>query len=337
MRLYSIVGLLVIAAMAFLLVLERDSFQRIKGANIVNPPRPILSSDMAELHRVNADWVAVIPYGFSRSGRPELTFDHNMQWWGERTEGNNQLIQFAKENGFKVMLKPHVWIGGEGWAGDYKLASEEEWQIWERDFRAYIIHHAKQAETLQVELFCIGTEYRIPAKERPEFWRKLIDDVRKVYKGKLTYAANWDNYQNITWWDELDFIGIDSYFPLAEGEHPSIEKIREGWEPVKKDLQKFSTKWDKKILFTEYGFQSANGAAANHWEVDKSSSNTNDQIQADAYEATFQAFENERWFAGGFFWKWHFNSKGGNWRGTEWTPQGKPAEEVIAKWYGKEN
>ena len=92
---------------------------------------------------------------------------------------------------------------------------------------------------------------------------------------------------------------------------------------------------NKPILFTEYGFQSVNGAAGRHWEVDKSENNVNEELQANAYEATFRVFENETWYVGGFFWKWHFNSRQGRWRGTEWTPQNKPAEQVITRWYSK--
>jgi len=190
---------------------------------------------------------------------------------------------------------------------------------------------------MQVEIFCIGTEYRIPARKRPSFWKELITEVRTIYGGQITYASNWDNYDQITWWDAVDFIGIDSYFPLASGSHPSVEQIKEGWEPVKRDLAAFSLKWDKPILFTEYGFQSANGAAGPHWEVDKSSNNINEELQADAYEATFQSLQNVTWWKGGFFWKWHFTSNSSRWKGTEWTPQGKPAEQVIARWYQKIN
>ncbi|WP_420316202.1 glycoside hydrolase family 113 [Ekhidna sp.] len=309
----------------------------INGASLVNPPRQITSEKLGEVKRINAEWVALIPYAFSREGEPSVSFDHSRQWWGEHTDGNCMLIQYAKNNGLKVMVKPHVWARGAGWVGEYDLDSEEKWKIWETDYTKYIMNHAIKADSLKVELFCIGTEYRIPAKERPEFWRSLIAKVRKVYSGKITYASNWDNYENITWWDAVDYIGIDAYFPLVDGNHPSIDEIKMGWKPIKEDLATFSSQWKKPILFTEYGFQSANGAVGRHWEIDKSETNANTQLQADAYEATFQVFTNESWWLGGFFWKWHLTSGHGRWRGTEWTPQSKPAEEVIAKWYGKKH
>ncbi|MEO9483845.1 MAG: hypothetical protein ABJG47_10385 [Ekhidna sp.] len=332
----SIVLLFLAFGVAAMVILPSGKDELINGVSLVNPPREITPDQMGEVKRLNAGWVAVIPYAFSRSGEPGVSFDHQQQWWGERTKGSCRLIEYAKSNNLKVMLKPHVWVRGEGWTGDFNLATEEEWKKWESDFSAYILNYASVADSLNVEMLCIGTEYRTPAKERPEFWRGMIKDIRKVYSGKITYASNWDNYENITWWDAVDYIGVDAYFPLADGAHPTIAEIEQGWQVIKTNLSTFSASWDKPILFTEYGFQSANGAAGRHWELDKSSENVNEQLQADAYEATYRALMKESWFAGGFLWKWHFNTlSGGRWRGTEWTPQNKPAEEVIARWYGK--
>ena len=337
MRVFLIVLLVIGCLVACVTIPQEASVKRIHGASVVNPPRPIDATTFASIKQVNAEWIAVIPYGFSRAGQPDVSFDHSRQWWGEHTDGNCMLIQIAKEHGMKVMCKPHVWVRGQGWAGDFNLDSQEEWIKWEQDYAKYILNHAVKADSMKVEMFCIGTEYRIPARERPVFWRELVGKVREVYSGKITYASNWDNYQNIEWWDAVDYIGIDAYFPLAEGDHPNMEEIKFGWEPVKKELASFSKKWGKPILFTEYGFQSIDGATGNHWEVDKSTVLPNSQLQADAYEATFQAFENESWFAGGFFWKWHFTMREGDWYQKEWTPQNKPATDIIARWYGKNN
>ncbi len=331
----SILLIFLAFGVAAMVILPSDKDALIYGVSLVNPPRAISADDMGSVKRINAEWVAVIPYGFSRKGQPNVSFDHNGQWWGERKDGSCKLIQYAKAHNLKVMLKPHVWVMGEGWTGDFDLSTEDEWRKWEKDFSKYIMNYAKVADSLNVELLCIGTEYRTPAKERPEYWRGLIKEIREVYTGKITYASNWDNYENISWWDAVDYIGIDAYFPLVEGDHPSIAAIEEGWEPVKEKLSSFSEQWSKPILFTEYGFQSANGAAGKHWELNKSPEYVNEQLQADAYEATYRALMQERWFAGGFLWKWHFTSRNDRWKGTEWTPQNKKAEEVIARWYGK--
>ena len=336
MRIFVAIFFLFVGLVAWIAIPQNSPPDRIYGACVVNPPQPIDATTFSSIKQVNAEWVAVIPYGFSRAGQPDVSYDHSRQWWGERTNGNCMMIQHAKKNGLKVMCKPHIWVLGQGWAGDFDLDTEEEWRTWEEGYTKYILNHAHKADSMGVELFCIGTEYRVPARERPDFWRGLVKKVREVYAGKVTYASNWDNFTNIQWWDAVDYIGIDAYFPLAEGDHPDLGTIKSGWQPIKNELAAFSSKWDKPILFTEYGFQSIDGATGNHWDVDKSLVSSNPKLQAEAYEATFQVFEHEPWFVGGFFWKWHFTMRSADRYEKEWTPQNKPAAEVIARWYGKE-
>jgi hypothetical protein len=60
------------------------------------------------------------------------------------------------------------------------------------------------------------------------------------------------------------------------------------------------------------------------------------QAQVNSYEGLFRAVWNQPWFAGGFIWKWypepvHYT---GTYKNSDYTPQNKPAEEIILKWYG---
>lgn len=330
-----VVGIVLWMVISPLVEKDKPITPKMNGASLVNPPREIQTVKMAELKKINVDWVAIIPYAFAQAGAPEITFNHERQWWGERTEGTKILITQARECGMKIMLKPHVWVRGEGWTGDFTLNSESDWKIWEKDFSEYILHFAALADSLDVELLCIGTEYRIPARERPDFWRKLIGEVRQIYSGKITYASNWDNFMNISWWDAVDYIGVDAYFPLVENVNPTAEQLVRGWKPIVDELEYFSEKWDKPILFTEYGFQSMDGAAGRHWELDNKEDPVNEELQANAYEATFQSFMNKSWYAGGFFWKWYFFQRSPERYTTDWTPQNKKAEKVIARWYAQ--
>ena len=67
-----------------------------------------------------------------------------------------------------------------------------------------MLTYAAAAEEGNAELLCIGTELEEFVKKRPQYWRKLIQEIRGVYKGKLTYAANWDEYQQVPFWDAVD-------------------------------------------------------------------------------------------------------------------------------------
>jgi len=173
-------------------------FAEIKGVNFVAPRNPIEQQHLKPIAGVNANYVGIVPYAFAHPQKPQINFDTSRQWWGERKEGTEVTIKYARSLGLKVMLKPHVWVFGVGWPGEFNLVNEKDWKIWEQQYKDYVMTFAQLAQQYEVEVFCIGTEFRIAAVDRRDFWVRLITDVRKVYKGKLTYAANWDNYSNIT-------------------------------------------------------------------------------------------------------------------------------------------
>ncbi|MDN5200096.1 hypothetical protein QQ008_01955 [Fulvivirgaceae bacterium BMA10] len=309
-------------------------FGTIKGVNLEAPPRPFSSDKLAPIKDIEANWISLIPYGFSYKGKPNVHFDGSRQWWGERSDGIIEMIKYAKEFDLKIMLKPHVWVIGQGWAGDYTLENDSIWQIWEKDYAKYILNYAKIAQEYKVELLCIGTEYRISASQRPDYWRQLIGEIKEIYDGKLTYAANWDNFANITFWDDLDFIGIDAYYPLSDEKEPSLEVLEKGWQEPFKEIEAMHTQWRKPIIFTEYGYRSIEYPCMGHWKLKTDTIQANMIGQKNAYEALYQVFWDKEWFHGGFLWKWHVHhERAGGAQNKRFTPQNKPASEVIKKWY----
>ena len=312
---------------------------KIDGVCFVGPRDSIPESAMVTVKsEVEADWIAIVPYAFSYENDPIVNYDTTRQWWGETKRGVEQTIQYARNIGLKIMLKPHVWIVRQGWPGDYDLQDEQKWQQWEASYTKYLDMMTEIAVRYQVEVLCVGTEYRVPARERPAYWRALIAKIRKRYTGKLTYAANWDNYENVKFWDDLDFIGVDAYFPIAQEKEPSIQSLRDGWEEVAELLEDESKAYSKPILFTEYGYRSADYASRGHWENEKEDLVPNMKAQANAYQALYNTFWQQPWFAGGFLWKWYpYVKRNGRWNRweTDFTPQEKPAAKVIWKQYSQ--
>ncbi|WPO36280.1 hypothetical protein R9C00_02340 [Flammeovirgaceae bacterium SG7u.111] len=305
----------------------------INGLSLVAPPQPVDSTSFSSVVEVGASWVAVIPYAFSMKGKPNVHFDAERQWWGEHSKGATAQIQLAKAKGLKVMLKPHVWVRGQGWPGDFELETEEDWGVWEKDYESYILKYAQLADSLEVELFCIGCEYRKAVVARREFWEGLINKVRGCFKGKVTYASNWDNYQNVGFWDKLDYIGVDGYFPLSEQKSPTLDELLTGWEKPKNELVAFAEKHEKLLLFTEIGYESTDYNTAGHWIKDKPKE-PNESPQAIAYQAFFEIWQKEEVYAGAFFWKWYLTERKGRNYETGFTPQGKDAEGVLGEVFG---
>jgi hypothetical protein len=337
MRLFSIIGFIFILASYFYwqeyvsLRATDYSHDRFYGVSLESPPRPIDSAVFASVNQSFSSYVAIIPYAFSRKGSPTVHYSHDHHWWGESYAGVAEMIRMARQEGFRIMLKPHVWIQDDGWPGEYALTSEEDWQEWEDSYERYIVDFAQLADSLQVEAFCIGTEYRKAVVARPDYWRHLIKEVRKIYHGSITYAANWDNYQKVDFWDELDFIGIDAYFPLDTSALPSVNQLRKAWQPIVGQLEAFSESKGRPIVFTEYGYRSVIGSTGPHWELNQSP--FDEKSQNRAYQAMYESIWDQPWFAGGFLWKWRFYENAGGNGDTGYTPQGKQALTTIANYY----
>ncbi len=310
---------------------------KITGVNFVGPAKKMEASAMKAVSSINAQWIAVNPYAMSKKGFPQVTFNFDRQWWGERSDGIITTISYAQAHGLMVMVKPQVWVGHEGWTGTFSLSSEEDWKIWEQQYEKYILTMVAIADSMNTEIFCMGTEFKTAVEQRPEFWKQLIAKIRKKYQGELTYAANWDNYKNITFWDQLDYIGIDAYFPLSDIDIPVKDDLLKAWETPVQEMESLQSKYAKPILFTEYGYRSIPGSTGEQWKLKESwetDRKANMKVQVNGYEALYRTFWNKEWFAGGFIWKWYdYHSIAGGLKDTDYTPQNKPVEKVISKWY----
>ncbi|WP_420320477.1 glycoside hydrolase family 113 [Flagellimonas sp.] len=309
--------------------------EKINGVSFVASTDKVEQKHVDPVLNVSANYAAVMPFGFARNlNSPNIIFNTERQWHGETREGAKQYIQQLQKNGIKIMLKPQIWIWRGEFTGDMMMNSEEDWKILEDSYREFALTYAKLAEETKSDIYCIGTELEEFVKNRPQFWMNLIDEIKKIYSGRLTYAANWDEYTRSPFWDKLDFIGVDGYFPLSEARHPTLKDLKLGWQPWKTKLKSLSEKHDKPILFTEFGYRSMDYTAKKPWLVDRNEMDVNLDGQAKATQVVFEELWNEDWFAGGFVWKWfiHHDVSGGS-ADNRFTPQNKPAESVIQKYY----
>lgn len=317
---------------------EENTFfntQKINGVNLVATSSNIDSNNILPLLKINANSVAIVPFGFVRSGESIIEYNLDWQWHGERKIGTIEQIQLAHNAGLQVLLKPHLWIH-DGWVGDLEFDNEADWNNFEESYTRFIIDFAQLADSLNAKALCIGVELKQAVRQRSKFWMSLIDTLRTVYSGKLTYAANWDHYATLDFWHKLDFIGVEAYFPLSESITPTQKELLQAWNPIKQKLKSVSNKWNKPILFTEYGYRNMDYTAKQPWDMNQHST-YNDQGQVNGYSAIFETFWEENWFAGGYLWKWHPNHQEiGSKNNNLFTPQNKPAEETIRAQFGKQ-
>ncbi len=310
--------------------------EKINGVSFVGSREKVEQEHIDPVVAVNANYAAVMPFGFLRSlDAPKVIFDTDRQWYGETKKGAMQYIALLQQNGIKIMLKPQIWVWRGEFTGDIGMQSEKDWATFEKTYSDFILTYAQVAQDTGVEIYCIGTELEEFITHRPDFWRGLIKKVRSVFKGKLTYAANWDEYPRTPFWEQLDFIGVDAYFPLSQEQFPTKLELSSGWQKWKTRLAEAALHFEKPILFTEFGYRSMDFTAKKPWLVDRNQMDVNLEAQAEALSVLFSEFWKEDWFSGGFVWKWfiHHDRSGGA-GDNRFTPQNKPAEDVIREHYG---
>ena len=331
MGFYQMVGLVVLMC---LLACEQSELSdssftsgqsaRLNGVNYSQTH--LLPEEGIDLEPISGNWVALIPQYFGNQGQTLITQVH--RW--ERIIPTS--IEQAQEKGLAIMIKPHIDFNQNRiFRGEFTLENEEDWQLFEEAYSERILELVSIAEQYQVEAFCVGTELRLFALKRSDYWRNLIAQIRERFSGQLVYAANWDEYHEIPFWDQLDFIGVNAYFPLTKTPIPQPQELHLGWVWYKDALRHLAEETGKPILFTEYGYRSIEQATWKHWEL--GIGNPSESVQALGYDIFFQTFWEEPWVAGGLIWEWVPNPPRGS--NTRWTPQGKLAEEVIGEWYKK--
>jgi hypothetical protein len=144
-------------------------------------------------------------------------------------------------------------------------------------YKAEIVHLATIAQEGGVATFAIGNEMgSLTGEQYRSYWTDIISSVREVYHGDITYAAATDEASKVSFWDEVDTIGVNTYPPLTSSETPTVQDLINAWTDVPYDpywaaaldnkspvdfLHSLSEQYDKPLLMTEVGYRSVDGTA----------------------------------------------------------------------------
>lgn len=288
------------------------------------------------LGNMGANAVAIVPYSFMRDPRQPARLPIMQRPGTENDEAVIHSAQHAKMLGMAVVLKPQIWMRGGKWPGDIGMDSEADWQAFFRHYNRWMVHYAIMAETYHWDALCIGTEMVQATLQREADWRALIRQIRGVYTGQLTYAANWgDEFEKTNLWDDLDFIGLNCYYPLSQKDSPSDRELGRSMADVIGKIERVCRRYQKKLVFTEIGFPSVESP----WK--KPHEDWGDDLQFDAegqrrcYETVLRAIEGKEWCSGVLWWKCHSTANMRRKRETDFTPFGKEAETVVRGWLGE--
>lgn len=260
---------------------------------------------LSDLRSLGVNWVAIHPYA-------RIETDGTVRWRrGEEADGEPPVwltrpITEAHERGLKIFIKPHLahW-GSFSWRGEIAFESEEQWARFFRTYSGWITEMA--AHSRGADAFAVGTELDRTIDREAE-WRTVIDNVRAVYGGPLTYAANWTDYERVPFWNALDAIGIQAYFPVLDRSEvgdrvPSQRELDAGWTRIMDRLRAFGQRHDRTIVFTELGYNLSAKAPYEPWDWEVGGPNA-EILQERSMRAALGAIARERAVVGAFLWKW---------------------------------
>ncbi len=151
----------------------------------------------------------------------------------------------------------------------------------------------------------------------------------------LEISAWWQEFEQITFWDELDYIGLNCYYPLSDKETVSFADLKRGVEAFLPAIETVADKYQKPVLLTEVGFTST----ARNWRSPherRRGAPVHLEDQDLSYKDIFESFRNKEWLHGFYWWKWPTYSEYGGKNHSGFTPNGKLAEQVVAEWYSKD-
>lgn len=297
------------------------------------------------LRDIGITWIALTPFGYQEHATDDTIsgFSHpgDTPARRDRSLTDEDLIaeiEHVHELGLQVVLKPHLWSrdfwGGEQWHGTVRQVSPEQHRSWWKAYTRFIVHYAKIAQRTNVEVLVIGNELVSMTGEYPEEWKDLIPSLRKIYTGKITYAAHWDTeFQKIRFWGLLDMIGINAYYPLDAPANADIDTLIAAWAPHKKKIKKLADRYDLPVIFLEIGYRTVQSSWQEPWHYTGGKKDL--QAQAKAYEALLKSFSPEPWWQGVFFWKTFTDREKAESRdnGKSFRFLGKPAEDVLRRWF----
>jgi hypothetical protein len=259
--------------------------------------------ELAAIRATGANWVAINDYAYMEAvDRPGVRFGGD----GSMHDADlAQVVTDAHAAGLKVLLKPHIWsreYSNEGkWNGDIRMTSEADWDKWFEQYTQYVMNNARIGAQTGAEAVCVGVEYEGTSQQEAR-WRKLIAEVRQVFPGHLTYAATFMEWKKIAFWDALDCIGIDAYWPVAQTAKADEAEVRRHWGQIHDELAPLAKRLGKPVCFLELGYSVSSNAGKEPWSY--TIVDADEPYQAMLYRVALEEAAKRELVVGVFVWKW---------------------------------
>jgi hypothetical protein len=251
-----------------------------------------------------------------------------------RTPSQDRLtifIQEAHKRGFAVMLRPLLDEGSLGVDGNWRgTIRPQPLDAWFQAYEALILSYARLAQQQRVEILDIGSELNTLEAAGAQ-WLRIINLIRGVFGGQLTYSSVIHNGYPTQFSQALDFLSVDAYPALEVPVDATTVQLEKAWGPWSDEFQQNRIASGKPLVISEVGTPSRVGSYLTPWTL-KPGAPLDLEAQRRYYQASCGALKTTT--AGLYWWYTTIGRSPAPLTDTGYDPTGKPAEHEIALCYG---
>jgi hypothetical protein len=295
------------------------------------------AATLHEVRDLGANWISLTVFGRVydlHSSSVDPAFEAPLP---ETLTNLSRATKLAHEAGLKVMLVPHLWVESGQWRAELDPGTDEGWTRFQKSYGSFVKTWAAWAEAHQVELLSTGVELRfwVTSSRAPTFI-DLLDEVRGLYHGPLTYASNWDDADDTEVWRHLDLIGINGFYPLHWEKNPTNEQLSRGAQEAARRVRELIHRHEKPVFFNEFGYTARKDSMVEPWLWPEQLGDVglDESEQSRAYAALLSEVRGIEGFYGTFVWRMYADvadlSQEPTWGFSPW---GKRAEDVLRAAY----
>ena len=294
-----------------------------------------------EIAGLGAEWVTITPYATMIDCEDTKIFPF-FEFPPEKAKTMAVgAIRQAKKEGMKVFVAPHVYPWDWCWRGELRpgggeTGTQEGWDAWFASYRAYLMDMAHMAADEDADMLSIGLELKSASNRFGHRFAAMAEEIRTFFPGKLTYCANWDEAPDVAFWQHLDYIGVNAFYPMSDTGSADPEEIINVAQRIALELEELSQVYGKQVIFTEVGFKALRGALKEPWIWPEYVENpvVDNEIQALLFDITFWNLWDREWFGGLFVWRYMSDPSDYSQEPPfGYPPRLKPAEPIIQTWF----
>lgn len=204
-------------------------------------------------------------------------------------------LQEAQAAALRVRLRPLLdeRTLGEAWRGMIRPADRDRWFA---SYTSFLLPYAEVARDHGAVGIVLAVELNSLQGDRR--WTDVIDKIKQVFPGELTYSVNFDDFQDRRPTPAVDRVGVDVYFKTDLPDSASVAELSAEWRSW---LTRYAGRQPRGLVLDEVGIAAQDGGYRHpaSWGNPKASLNL--AVQASWYRAICDAVEASD-IGGVYFW-----------------------------------